>query len=360
MGQKSNEIRDFTVASIAKSPGEGDLVGKIAAHFRLTRQAVQYHVNGLIERGIIAAKGNTRNRTYTLIPFNEFVFELPIKGLEEDRIFETHIRKPLAGVRENHVEICYYGFTEMLNNVIDHSLGTVTKIRFIRTHGGVTMYIVDNGVGIFRKVSEALGLTDHRHALLELSKGKFTTDPKNHTGEGIFFSSRVFDRFAIFSEKLSFLHARGDDWLFEDMTDFQDGTTVMMQINVDSTETLGDVFARFHGKSESGFSKTHVPIAVAQYGDENLVSRSQAKRVLTRFERFGEVWLDFSNVKSIGQAFADQIFRVFSNNNPQIELIATGCNKQVQSMIDRAKENAKSGSEPGQQLLFDPPAEKES
>jgi len=32
-----------------------------------------------------------------------------------------------------------------------------------------------------------------------LAKGKLTTDPKRHSGEGIFFSSRMFDEFDILS-----------------------------------------------------------------------------------------------------------------------------------------------------------------
>jgi len=63
--------------------------------------------------------------------------------------------------------------------------------------------------------------------------------------------------------------------------------------------------------NDFGFSKTHIPVFLAAYGEDNLISRSQAKRLLVRFERFKEIILDFENVESIGQAFADEIFRVF-------------------------------------------------
>jgi hypothetical protein len=49
------------------------------------------------------------------------------------------------------------------------------------------LYIIQNGVGIFKKIQNALGLEDERHAVLELSRGKLTADPARHTGEGIFF-----------------------------------------------------------------------------------------------------------------------------------------------------------------------------
>ena len=51
------------------------------------------------------------------------------------------------------------------------------------------------------------------------------------------------------------------------------------------------------------FAKTVVPVRLAKIGDENLVSRSQAKRLLQRVDRFRCVVLDFDQVGSIGQAF---------------------------------------------------------
>lgn len=55
-----------------------------------------------------------------------------------------------------------------------------------------------------------MNLDDERHAVLELAKGKFTTDPDNHTGEGIFFSSRIFDEFAVLSGDVYYAHDYDD------------------------------------------------------------------------------------------------------------------------------------------------------
>ena len=59
--------------------------------------------------------------------------------------------------------------------------------------------------------------------------------------------------------------------------------------------------------------------------------------MLTRFERFREIVLDFDNVESIGQAFADEIFRVFANQNPSVHLIPMNTNQQVRKMIAHVK-----------------------
>ncbi|MEE8469856.1 MAG: STAS-like domain-containing protein, partial [Dehalococcoidia bacterium] len=64
-------------------------------------------------------------------------------------------------------------------------------------------------------------------------------------------------------------------------------------------------------------------------------SRSQAKRVLARFDRFKEIMLDFDQVEFIGQAFADEIFRVFKNAHPDIKIFPIGANEDVEKMIER-------------------------
>lgn len=75
---------------------------------------------------------------------------------------------------------------------------------------------------------------------------------------------------------------------------------------------------------------------MAQFGDEQLVSRSQARRLIARFDRFKSVILDFTEVLEIGQAFADEIFRVYANNHPDVELIPQNMTEQVERMWLRA------------------------
>jgi hypothetical protein len=91
------------------------------------------------------------------------------------------------------------------------------------------------------------------------------------------------------------------------------------------------------GPDEYSFARTIVPVRLARIGDEDLVSRSQAKRLLQRVERFRHVVLDFHSVGTIGQAFADEIFRVFANAHPEVELIPNHATPEVQQMIRRAE-----------------------
>jgi hypothetical protein len=149
----------------------------------------------------------------------------------------------------------------------------------------------------------------------------------------------MFDDFVILSEGLFFSHKEiGDDWLIEHNGNVQ-GTTVSMGINPNSERRIQDVFDMYASEEfDYEFNKTHVPLSLATYEDENLISRSQARRLLSGFHQFREVLLDFRSVDSIGQAFADEIFRIYARNNPDVKIIAINTNLQIEKMIARAQE----------------------
>jgi anti-sigma regulatory factor (Ser/Thr protein kinase)/5-hydroxyisourate hydrolase-like protein (transthyretin family) len=331
--QKTKEIRQFILENVEEHPS--DITTVVSMEFSISRQASHRHIQKLVSEGLMTASGNTRNRTYKVKPLVNFSVEVPLAGLEEDKAWRVHIRPLMNGLPTNVLSICQYGFTEIVNNAIDHSEGTILIIGLVRTYKNITLRIIDNGVGIFNKIQKELNLDDPLHAVLELSKGKLTTDPARHTGEGIFFTSRMFDKFTITSGNLFFSYEGEVDWQLEDRQEFFTGTDVQLEISPLSERTTQQVFDRFTVADDYGFSKTHVPVLLATYGDENLVSRSQARRLLTRFERFKEIMLDFTDVSTIGQAFADEIFRVFQTQNPSIHLVPINMSEQVRKMISR-------------------------
>jgi anti-sigma regulatory factor (Ser/Thr protein kinase) len=334
--RRPEDIRDFLIQGIDDNPR--GIVAETAAQFRITRQGVLRHVRNLAEEGRIEVEGKTRDRRYRVVPFAEFTLPLHITPeLEEDIVWRQTIRPALQGVKENVIGICQYGFTEMLRNVIDHSEADKAEVKLDYSPHRIRLRVDDEGVGIFNKIQRVFNLPDPRDAILELAKGKLTTDPQRHTGEGIFFTSRIFDRFSILSGSLYFAHTeRDDDWLLEDEEQSK-GTLVSMIVDPRSNRRIQDVFDKFaSGEADYGFSKTHVPVVLAQFGDENLVSRSQAKRLLSRFDRFKEIALDFKGVSTIGQAFADEVFRIFPAEHPGVNLHSVNTSKQITNMINRA------------------------
>ena len=110
-----------------------------------------------------------------------------------------------------------------------------------------------------------------------------------------------------------------------------------MEISTDAEWSMRTVFNAYQ-EDDLRFRKTHVPIKLGNYPGEQLVSRSQAKRVLARFDQFSEVILDFQGVEDIGQPFADEIFRVFRNSHPDTQIIAVRANQDIMKMIRFVKE----------------------
>jgi len=281
---------------------------------------------------IVASEEETYRQTYSA------------SGLEEHVVVETFISPLLEGLPNNVIEILYYSATEMLNNAIDHSEGGKIDVIVIRNPVEIQIWIVDDGIGIFNKIKKVLQLDDPRDTILELCKGKLTTDPTHHTGEGIFFTSRACDGFYIISGTLRFGRMDETDWLVEAEAQLRKGTAVSMQVRRNCPKTLEETFKRFTADDEEfGFTRTIVPISIAEYGPDGLISRSKAKRVVNRFGKFKEVILDFDNVESIGQAFADEIFRVFESAHPDVHISVINANQSVVRMIRRAASNKPDG-----------------
>ena len=116
------------------------------------------------------------------------------------------------------------------------------------------------------------------------------------------------------------------------------GSDVLMKISKNSTRQLKDIFDEYADPDKiPGFYKTLVPVKLMEHEGELLLSRSQAKRLISRFDRFLEIILDFDGVKQIGQAFADQIFRVFANKHPDVRLQVVNVTKDVNNMIKRVQ-----------------------
>lgn len=341
---RGEDVRRFILDRVEASPG--DVSKATTEKFNITRQAVNKHLRRLMAEGALLRSGKTRAMVYRLAPLSEWHESYEIKpGLAEDVVWTRDIKGALGALPDNVSGIWYYGFTEMFNNAIDHSAGSLILVRVQKTATSTEMLISDNGVGIFKKIQAALGLLDERHSVLELSKGKLTTDPNRHTGEGIFFSSRMFDSFIIRSGSVYFSHKFGEpeDWILESQAG-SGGTGVWMKLNNHTARTTKKVFDQYVSDDEYGFTKTVVPVKLAQYGDDQLISRSQAKRLLTRVELFKTVILNFREVELIGQAFADEIFRVFAQQHPEIELVPIEANSAVKRMIERAKQRPTSHS----------------
>jgi hypothetical protein len=328
---RSEGIRAFILEHI----NEEGIAGRVAQEFQISRQAANRHLKSLTGQGSLLADGKTRKRSYKMAPTASVSFRYDITpDLAEDVVWRDDVQPFMGILPDNVMKIWNYAFTEMFNNAIDHSSGSWILVVITKSAADIEISIMDNGVGIFRKIQDALYLPDEKQAIFELSKGKLTTDSVNHSGQGIFFTSRMVNGFDILSGGVFFSHELGNevDWML-DRDAYRTGTTVFLKVENHTVRTVKKVYDQFSVKGSAGFDKTVVPVKLAKYGTDQLVSRSQAKRVLVRVDKFATVIFNFTGVDMIGQAFADQIFRVFAAEHPDVELIPTHANEDIMRLI---------------------------
>ncbi len=347
MARKHNEeMRNFILHKVRDHPGD---IGPLASKkFGVSRATAGNYLRKLVSEGLLTASGQTNARIYALKLMVEVTKRIPInKETQEDVVWRELIAPHVSKIKPNVADICYYGFTEMLNNVKDHSGSGTCSVAYTQDAVEIEIWVRDYGIGIFEKIRKEFNLLDRRHALLELSKGKLTSDKANHTGEGIFFTSRLFDKFTLASNDLMLIRTQklGGDWLVEaeDREDDDQGTSVVMHISLDAARTQQGIFKKYVD-DESRFAKTVIPFTLAKYEGEQLVSRSQAKRIMMRAEKFSEIVLDFNKIQTIGQPFADEIFRVFQKEHPNTRLTPIHTTQEVKSMIAHAHANAETST----------------
>jgi len=256
-------------------------------------------------------------------------------GLQEDVVL-ADIKKSsgiLVGLPGNISRIFDYAFTEMLNNAIDHSQSKNIAIKLSHQDRVVTFTVVDKGVGIFNNIRRKRKLHNTLEAIQDLLKGKQTTAPSKHSGEGIFFTSKVADVLTIQSsgKKLIFDNLVNDVFIREVKSTI--GTKVVFSVNLKSKVNLHEVFRQFSGQAYT-VVKTKVAVKLYELGSE-YISRSQAKRIMSGLEKFKHIVLDFKDVKTVGQGFADEVFRVWKNNNSHIIITTKNTNENVDFMIKR-------------------------
>jgi anti-sigma regulatory factor (Ser/Thr protein kinase) len=324
--KRGEEIRGFILTNVT---GNRNIAALTSEKFGITPPAVYKHIDRLLSEKKLTKKSGQ----YALQSVqNKYVYKIN-RTLSEDAVWEKDIKKHFSDSPQNIKSIWTYGFLEIFNNAIEHSKGKNINLVINQNKAFTSLSVSDDGIGIFYNIKKKLKLTDEKDAIIELAKGKRTTDKTRHSGQGIFFTSKVFDDFIIISKGTTYdSNHKEDNRIKTGRAKFS--TFVYMCLANNSDKVLKDVFDKFSTEIPGDFDKTIVPINLANSDD--LVSRSQARRILSGLELFKEVILDFKDIKYIGQAFADEIFRVFSKRNPNTVIIAQNTNTEVQYMINRA------------------------
>lgn len=319
---------------------------EIARHFGFTRQYASQVLRDMVNAGEIVKFGSTRAAFYTLPELIDKIGPSAIrrrlknKNIKEHEVFDNLISTfPVFHTTpENAQSIVYYAFSEMFNNAIEHSRSENIEVEIESDRGIIRFVVSDFGIGVFRNVMRKQNLKSELEAMQDLLKGKVTTDPKAHTGEGIFFTSKAADRFVLESFGYRMIVDNMiPDVFFQKEKKTNRGTRVIFTIAQKSDRHLNRIFEKYQSKPGSyAFDKTEIHIRLFTMGTI-YVSRSQARRVLVGLEKFKKIILDFDRVPNIGQAFADEVFRVFQSRYPQISIEPINMNETVRFMVERVE-----------------------
>ena len=332
--KKIKDSGEVTVLEVAKKTG-------------FSRVYIHRFFQELTESGKLIKIGHA-NRTRYVLALSKFIKKAKSNLLNFSRVFENKNLKEdwvfsliksetgiLNEIKGNVAHILEYAFTEMLNNAIEHSGSLKIKVNMKREGTIIRFDIIDWGVGIFEKLIHARHLANVEEAIQDLLKGKQTTDPEAHSGEGIFFTRRIADTFSIRSStKKLFFNNNIDDFTIVTIKPIL-GTRIMFNIAVNSKKEIRTVFSKYTGESLE-FGITEITVRLYERGITTFISRSQARRILYGLEKFKKIILDFDKVKMIGQGFADEVFRVWQSKYPDIKITAKNTNQDIDFMIKRA------------------------
>jgi anti-sigma regulatory factor (Ser/Thr protein kinase) len=342
---EKNDLKNKILSEIIanKEVRTADLIKKTG----FTRAYLGRFLKELRQEGKIVSLGKT-NRAVYVAANQEAVLEAKKKilyfsktysndNLSEHTVLEEIKRETgiFLKLKDNVKKILDYAFSEMLNNAIDHSQSKWVDIKFDARSKLVSFTISDSGIGIFNNIMQAKQLKSEIEAAQDLLKGKQTTAPERHSGEGIFFTSKLGSAFTIFSgrKEIMFNNLIRDVFI-RDLNRIKVGTSVFFVIDKDSEVNIKEIFDEYSGDSYE-FDKTKVDVRLYKMGNY-YISRSQARRVMAGLEGFKRIVLDFKNISTVGQAFADEIFRVWLADHSGVEITTVNSNENINAMISRA------------------------
>jgi len=315
--------------------GEWHRAGEIAEALGVTRQTAHRYLRRLVEEDRLIVAGAGRGTRYRCRP-EECTRRYETVGLEDHQVWidlsgPDSILRSLADPAQT---ILNFALTELVNNAVDHSGAPIVAVEVSREGSTVELVVADKGVGIFEHIRSRLNLGSELEALQELSKGRVTTMPESHTGEGIFFTSKAVDEFEITSGSLRWIvDNRNNDLAVGESDPPFEGTTVRLELDAEDVRDLAEIFDEY--TTEFQFDRTRAVIRLFAIGTK-FISRSEAKRLLHGLEKFREVVLDFNGVEIVGQGFADEVFRVWTRTHPGTKLIPTDMCDPVEFMVERA------------------------
>ena len=305
-----------------------------------SRQAVHAQLQALVEEGELISEGAGRSVRYRSVhPRRRFRYAL--EGLREHEVWEEVSAEvpELADLPEPAHRAIHTAVVELVDNAISHSRGRRVEVHFRKAHDRLIVTVTDDGVGIFDHLAHENELADGMEALRQLTKGKLTTLPREHSGEGLFLLSRIADFFEVESGGLLWMVDNEIDDVGIAATHVRPGTRVRFEVDASTETSLESVFAQ----SSEAFELAHRRVVVKLFETANrFLSRSEAQQILEGLERFRSVVLDFRGVTAVGQGFVDEMFRVWTRRHPTTRLHPINMEPPIAFIVEHGRRAAES------------------
>lgn len=312
---------------------------ELAAHAQVSLPTARRALARLTELNWLANDGSPRRPQYRPGLLRQIVHRYALAGLQEDLPWEIDFA-PFFALPPAVNRMVQHAFCELLNNAVDHSGGTHVTMSLRQTASHAQLLVSDNGRGLFQNIAETFAIDNPQLAMLELSKGKLTSQPHRHSGHGLFFTSRLAEVFDLHANEAAFQKRAwdGQGWHLQRALKHA-GTSVYASFALDTPRTL-DAVRRAHSLDGEGaaFERTVIPLRVIPLrvitsAVTGLESRAQARRVGARMNEFRRVELDFSGVPTVGHAFADELLRVLARESSAVELVPMNMSPAVAAML---------------------------
>ncbi len=309
------------------------LPAHLMARLGISRRRANLLLHKLVAAQWLQSTGTPRKPLHGPGALRQVVQRYALAGLEEDTPWRRDFA-PFFDLPAPVQRMARHAFTELLNNAAEHSGGTQVTVSMRQTPLQLQLLVSDDGCGIFERIGQCFAIDDPQLAMLALSKGKLTSAPEGHCGHGLFFTSRLADVFDLHANHAAFQCRAWENrpWRTGRPVARQ-GTSIYLAIALDTTRTLDAVLRAHSVDAGYSFDRTVVPLHLLGGAERALVSRADARRVTARLGEFRRADIDFAGIRDIGHGFADELFRVFRRDNPALQLVPVGMNRDVQAMV---------------------------
>lgn len=332
--QNLESITQWITAAAQRRPHALDV--ELAARTNVSRRSARRTLARLVELNWLVREGSVRRPAWRPGPLRQVVQRYELAGLEEDLPWSLDFA-PHFVLPPNVLRMVQQAFCELLNNAIGHSGGTHVTVSLRQTASQAQLLVSDNGVGLFERIAQSFAIASPALAMLELSKGKLTSQPERHTGQGLFFTSRLADVFDLHANDAAFQQRAWDERGWHPQRALRHGgTSIYAAFALDTPRTLDGVRGAYSVADDPfgvEFSRTVVPLRLITSTIEGLESRAQARRVCARLGEFRRAEIDFGGVASVGHAFADEMFRVFGPAQRSLELVPVNMTPAVAALV---------------------------